>query len=220
MPLTPGTRLGPYEVTAQIGRGGMGEVYRARDRKLDRDVAIEVLPARSSPSGGSRKDHRQRTELALDGIQDDAEGFERHGTEQGAVSAFAKNHGRRATTPIHREQQVTLSTSDLGTVGQGEHVCGVWLHSEFEQRCHGHDGVDGTRVDEECDGECSLRTRRVCDLEGDVREAHRVVYGREYTRRSHPSISRCEQAMRPSPRIPSRPSGFVQPRPHAIIGPF
>ena len=44
MSLTPGTRLGPYEVTAQIGAGGMGEVYRARDTKLDRDVAIKILP--------------------------------------------------------------------------------------------------------------------------------------------------------------------------------
>ena len=42
--LVPGTRLGPYEVTVQIGVGGMGEVYRATDTKLDRDVAIKVLP--------------------------------------------------------------------------------------------------------------------------------------------------------------------------------
>ena len=44
MPLTPGTTLGPYEVVAEIGKGGMGEVYRARDTTLDRDVALKVLP--------------------------------------------------------------------------------------------------------------------------------------------------------------------------------
>ena len=44
MSLTAGTRLGPYEILAPIGAGGMGEVYRARDTKLNRDVAIKVLP--------------------------------------------------------------------------------------------------------------------------------------------------------------------------------
>jgi len=42
--ISPGTRLGPYEIVAPIGAGGMGEVYRARDTKLNRDVAIKVLP--------------------------------------------------------------------------------------------------------------------------------------------------------------------------------
>ena len=44
MPLTAGTRLGPYEILAPLGAGGMGDVFRARDTKLDRDVAIKVLP--------------------------------------------------------------------------------------------------------------------------------------------------------------------------------
>ena len=44
MPLSPGTKLGQYEVVEAIGAGGMGEVYRARDTKLGRDVAIKVLP--------------------------------------------------------------------------------------------------------------------------------------------------------------------------------
>ena len=44
MPLTPGTRIGPYEVAAQIGQGGMGEVYRATDPNLRRLVAMKVLP--------------------------------------------------------------------------------------------------------------------------------------------------------------------------------
>src|SRR6187455_1099317 len=45
MTLAAGTRLGPYEILAPIGAGGMGEVYRARDPRLNRDVAIKVLPA-------------------------------------------------------------------------------------------------------------------------------------------------------------------------------
>ena len=48
MTLVPGTKLGPYEIRAALGAGGMGEVYRARDTRLGRDVAIKVLPSHLS----------------------------------------------------------------------------------------------------------------------------------------------------------------------------
>ena len=55
MTLSTGSRLGPYEITSAIGAGGMGEVFRARDTKLNRDVAIKVLPAEFA------KDHERVT---------------------------------------------------------------------------------------------------------------------------------------------------------------
>src|SRR4029450_6710436 len=44
MSVAPGTRIGPYEVISMLGAGGMGEVYRARDSRLDRSVAVKILP--------------------------------------------------------------------------------------------------------------------------------------------------------------------------------
>ena len=54
MSLTPGLRFGSYEIVAQLGVGGMGEVYRARDTQLKRDVAIKILP--SDVNGHFRND--------------------------------------------------------------------------------------------------------------------------------------------------------------------
>src|SRR4030095_4128361 len=63
LPLIPGTRLGVYEVTAQIGAGGMGEVYKGRDTRLDRTVAIKVLPEAlaADPQFRERFDREART---------------------------------------------------------------------------------------------------------------------------------------------------------------
>jgi hypothetical protein len=63
MPLTSGTRLGPYEVLAPIGAGGMGEVYRARDTRLDRTVAVKILPSHLSENldAKQRFDREART---------------------------------------------------------------------------------------------------------------------------------------------------------------
>ncbi|MFZ0197687.1 MAG: serine/threonine protein kinase, partial [Candidatus Sulfotelmatobacter sp.] len=51
MTLTSGTKLGPYEIVSPLGAGGMGEVYRARDPRLKREVAVKVLPQTFSSDG-------------------------------------------------------------------------------------------------------------------------------------------------------------------------
>ena len=67
MALAPGARRGPYEITAKIGAGGMGEVYRARDTKLDRDVALKILPDAfaSDPERLARFEREAKTLAAL-----------------------------------------------------------------------------------------------------------------------------------------------------------
>jgi serine/threonine-protein kinase len=61
MSLSPNTRLGPYEILAPLGAGGMGEVYRARDTRLDRDVAIKVLPDRTARDENALSRFRRET---------------------------------------------------------------------------------------------------------------------------------------------------------------
>ncbi|HEV8316878.1 MAG TPA: hypothetical protein VGQ10_05690 [Vicinamibacterales bacterium] len=74
MVLTPGTRLGPYEIESLLGAGGMGEVYRARDTRLDRTVAIKVLPDTLAidPQFRERLDREARAISQLDHQEADA----------------------------------------------------------------------------------------------------------------------------------------------------
>ena len=67
MPLAPGTHLGPYEVVSAIGAGGMGEVYKATDTRLERTVAIKVLPAHvaSDPDLKQRFEREAKTISSL-----------------------------------------------------------------------------------------------------------------------------------------------------------
>ena len=62
MTVAPGTRLGPYEIVGVLGTGGMGEVYRARDSRLERFVAIKVLSPRLSATPISSNDFSGKRE--------------------------------------------------------------------------------------------------------------------------------------------------------------
>jgi serine/threonine protein kinase len=64
MALASGTKLGPYEITAPLGAGGMGEVYRARDNRLGREVAIKVLPPGFSQDGDRLRRFEQEARAA------------------------------------------------------------------------------------------------------------------------------------------------------------
>src|SRR5687767_11397558 len=67
MPLSPGEKLGPYEILSSLGAGGMGEVYRARDPRLNREVAIKVLPERlaNDPQALARFEREAKAVAAL-----------------------------------------------------------------------------------------------------------------------------------------------------------
>jgi len=67
MSLSSGAKLGPYEIVAPLGAGGMGEVYRARDTRLGRDVAVKILPAEFS-SDPIRKQRFEREARTISGL--------------------------------------------------------------------------------------------------------------------------------------------------------
>ena len=67
MPLTPGTKLGPYAILSPLGAGGMGEVYRAKDTRLGRDVAVKILPKEMSEDA-TRKQRFEREARTLSGL--------------------------------------------------------------------------------------------------------------------------------------------------------
>ena len=67
MALAPGTRLGPYAIVAPLGAGGMGEVYRARDTRLDRSVAVKVLPSHLT-SDPARRARLEREAKAISSL--------------------------------------------------------------------------------------------------------------------------------------------------------
>ena len=81
--LTPGTRLGAYEITAQIGEGGMGQVYRATDTRLKRQVAIKILPPTLAVDADRRARFQREAEVLASLNHPNIAGL--HGLEDGGA---------------------------------------------------------------------------------------------------------------------------------------
>ena len=123
MPLAAGTRLGPYEVVDQLGAGGMGEVFRARDSRLHRDVAIKILPEAvgSDPDRLARFEREARAVAALShpgilAIHD----FGTHGSVTDAVTELLDGstlRARLAAGPIPPRKAIDLGAQIASAVG-------------------------------------------------------------------------------------------------------
>jgi serine/threonine protein kinase len=98
MPLPGGTRLGPYEILGLIGAGGMGEVYRARDERLDREVAVKVLSPRLSREASGLRRFEQEARAAGSLNHPNIVDVHDVGTHEGTL----RRHGLLGTRPGRR----------------------------------------------------------------------------------------------------------------------
>ena len=131
MSLASGTRLGPYEIQSAIGAGGMGEVYKARDTRLDRTVAIKVLPPDVSGRPGTPRALRARGArrspalnhphiCALhdvgdhDGVDVPGDGAPRGRDAGGAPATGARCRSTRRSTLAHRDRRCACGRAPAG----------------------------------------------------------------------------------------------------------
>jgi serine/threonine protein kinase len=105
LPPTPGTRLGPYEILSALGAGGMGEVYKAHDPRLGRDLAIKVLP--SSFAADPSRLHR----------------FEQ---EARAVAALSHQNIWRLSTSARATSRTSSRSSSTARHGVPSSIAGRW----------------------------------------------------------------------------------------------
>ena len=128
MTLTTGTKLGPYEILSPIGAGGMGEVYRAKDTKLDREVAIKVLPDTMTrdPERVARFEREAKVLASLNHPNIAAiYGFEDHRLETGATHFLVMELvdgdtlAKRLSTYTARPPAATKMEGDVPAGGRG-----------------------------------------------------------------------------------------------------
>src|SRR5271170_6211016 len=129
MPLTANSRLGPYEIKSMLGVGGMGEVYRARDSRLNRDVAIKVLrdEGASSPERRSRFEREARAVAALNhpnivAVYD----FGVEGDKQFIVSELVEGESLRSLlgkpVPVRKLVEIATQVADGLAAAHAVHV--------------------------------------------------------------------------------------------------
>jgi len=106
MPLSPGDKRGPYEILAPLGAGGIGEVYRARDGKLNRDVAIKVLPA--ALAGDAQYLARFEREAQMLAAQNHPNIATVYGIEQGAL-VMELVEGADLKGPLPLEEAIAIA---------------------------------------------------------------------------------------------------------------
>src|ERR687898_109691 len=120
--MNPGVRLGPYEILAPIGAGGMGEVYRARDTRLDRDVAIKILPPLFSrdPDRLARFEREAKTLASLNhphiaqlhGVEESPSAGAREGVVRALVMEYVDGDtlsARLANGPLPMEEALVVA---------------------------------------------------------------------------------------------------------------
>src|SRR5262245_43402973 len=120
MRLPTGARLGPYEIVASLGAGGMGEVYRARDLRLGRSVAVKVLPQRlaESPEALARFEREARVVASLS--HPNIVALHDFGQTEGIVYAVTELlEGENLRQRLARETLTTAKTIEIG-VGMAE----------------------------------------------------------------------------------------------------
>ena len=112
MALAPDARIGQYQITVQIGAGGMGEVYRARDTNLERDVAIKVLPEAFSqdPERLARFEREAKTLAALNHPNiAQIYGLERSGSVTALVMELVEGQTLESNAPIPIDEALALA---------------------------------------------------------------------------------------------------------------
>ena len=136
MGLAPGTRLGAYEITAAIGAGGMGEVYRARDTKLGRDVALKILPEAFTADGDRVARFRREAQVLASLNHPNIAaiyGFEDSGDTQALVLELVEGptlSDRIAKGPIPREEALPIA-KQIAEALEAAHKQGI-IHRDLK----------------------------------------------------------------------------------------